>query len=37
MSITLTIPLEYIATVAAGLILIASGRLPRRRRPTIAA
>lgn len=37
MTITLTIPLEYIATVAAGLILIASGRLPLRRRSVIAA
>lgn len=37
MTINLTIPLEYIATVAAGLILITRGRLPLRRLPVIAA
>ena len=37
MTITLTNPLEDIATVAAGLILIANGSIPVRRRSVIAA
>lgn len=37
MTITVTVPLDYVATVVAGFILIATGRLSWRRRPALTA
>ncbi len=36
MTITVSIPLEYVATAVTGLMLITTGRLTWRQRPTVA-
>jgi len=37
LTISITLPLEYVAAAVTGIILIAIGRLTWRRRPTLVA
>jgi hypothetical protein len=37
MTVTITIPFEFIATVVSGLILVTAGRMQWRRRPVLVA